>query len=231
MEVTNVILSGIVGSTAYGLDTEDSDTDRLGLFAADTIRILGLHPPSDSVVHTSPDITFHEAGKYIRLALKCNPTITELMWLPMGPPYLYEVISDFGEELSGIRETFLSRSYVRNAYLGYAEQQFRRLKERGDGSFSSDTRKRTAKHARHLLRLLTQGLELYETGKLTVRLEHPEHYRSFGEKVAAGDLEIVQRELDEAENCFDSVKSPLPEQADEKPAEDWLLRVRRFYYS
>ena len=36
-------------------------------------------------------------------------------------------------------------------------QQFRKLVSRGDGSFSADTRKRTAKHARHLARLCTRG--------------------------------------------------------------------------
>ena len=56
-----------------------------------------------------------------------------------------------------------------NAYLGYAQQQFQRLDRRGDGSFSSDTRKRTAKHARHLMRLCRQGYELYTTGRLDVR--------------------------------------------------------------
>lgn len=78
----NVLLSGIVGSVAYGLDTEDSDIGRLGVFAAPTERLLGLHPPKPSIVSSKPDATFHEAGKFAALALKVNPTITELMWLP-----------------------------------------------------------------------------------------------------------------------------------------------------
>ena len=44
----NVLLSGIVGSTAYGLDTKDSDVDRLGVFAAPTEKLLGLHPVQQS---------------------------------------------------------------------------------------------------------------------------------------------------------------------------------------
>ena len=78
----NVLLSGVVGSVAYGLDTEDSDVDRLGVFAAPTERLLGLHPPKPSIVSSKPDATFHEAGKFASLALNVNPTITELMWLP-----------------------------------------------------------------------------------------------------------------------------------------------------
>lgn len=117
----NVLLSGIVGSTAYGLDTEDSDVDRLGVFAARTERLLGLHPVQESIVSVKPDATYHEAGKFAALALKVNPTITELMWLPRD---LYETRTGLGDALIAIRSSFLSRRAVRNAYLGYATQQF-----------------------------------------------------------------------------------------------------------
>src|SRR5208282_4960906 len=96
----NVLLSGIVGSVAYGLDTEDSDVDRLGVFAAPTERLLSLHPPKPSVVFCKPHATCHEAGKFAALALKVNPTITELMWLPDD---LYETRTPLGDALIGIR--------------------------------------------------------------------------------------------------------------------------------
>jgi hypothetical protein len=178
-------------------------------------------------VSTKPDATFHEAGKFASLALKVNPTITELLWLPDD---LYEVRTRLGNDLISIRRHLLSRTAVRNAYLGYATQQFRRLENRGDGSFSADTRKRTAKHARHLLRLLTQGLELFETGTLTVRLENPGRYRDFGVWVASGDLEAAQREIASAERAFDTAQTPLPERPDEATVEAWLQEVRREHY-
>lgn len=223
----NVLLSGIVGSVAYGLDTEDSDVDRLGVFAAPTERLLGLHPPKPSVVSSKPDATFHEAGKFASLALNVNPTITELMWLPDD---LYEVRAELGHALIAIRRRFLSRSRVRNAYLGYATQQFRRLENRGDGSFSADTRRRTAKHARHLARLVRQGMELYGSGTLTVRLEDPEWYRDFGERVAAGDLEAGRTEIGRAERWMNDAHTPLPERPDEATVEAWLEDVRREHY-
>ena len=225
----NVLLSGIVGSTAYGLDTEDSDVDRLGVFAAPTEKLLGLHPVQQSIVSSKPDATFHEAGKFAALALKVNPTITELMWLP---PDLLEVCTPLGEALIGIRSAFLSRAYVKNAYLGYATQQFKRLENRGDGSFSADTRKRTAKHARHLYRLHAQGIMLWQTGRLTVRLPHGDAVlcRAFGEKVAAGDLEAGRRIIAWAEHIFDTSRTPLPEKPDECTVEDWLQEVRRAHY-
>lgn len=51
----------------------------------------------------------------------------ELVWLP---DELYEVRTPLGDELIGIRGSFLSAQRVRDAYLGYATQQFRKLESR-----------------------------------------------------------------------------------------------------
>jgi hypothetical protein len=223
----NVLLSGIVGSTAYGLAREGSDIDRLGVFAAPTERLHGLHAPKDSHVTTHPDRTLHEAAKWCRLALGGNPTVMELVWLPNE---LYEVRTPLGDELIGIRASLLSANRVRDAYLGYATQQFKRLYDRGDGSFSADTRKRTAKHARHLMRLCHQGYELYATGHLRIRVDDPEEYHRFGEQVAA-DAMVALPMLKHFEALFDTTTSVLPDQPDEAPAEAWLRRVRAAHYT
>jgi predicted nucleotidyltransferase len=225
--VQNILLSGVVGSTAYGLAHQGSDIDRLGLFAAPTEELHGLRGPKESHVTTAPDRTLHEAAKWCRLALGGNPTVMELVWLPEE---LYEVRTGLGEELIDIRTTFLSARRVRDAYLGYATQQFRKLHSRGDGSFSADTRKRTAKHARHLKRLCRQGYELYATGRLTIRVEDPESYHRFGEQVAA-DAEAALPLLRRYEAAFAETRSVLPEHPDERAADAWLRRVRRHFYA
>jgi hypothetical protein len=224
-----LILGGINGSTAYGLATPASDIDRIGCYVAPTSQLHGLHPPTvkTSTWHgTAPDFTYHEAGKLAGLLLHCNPTVTELLWLDE-----YEVSQDAGEMLIDIRKTFLSEKYVRDAYFGYASQQFRRIKNREDGSFSSDTRKRTEKHARHLWRLLEQGVELHRTGKLTVRLRDGQAglCRLFGEEVAAGNLDMAVDYLKWAEGEFD-IPGVLPDVADEGVVEQWLQFVRREYW-
>jgi hypothetical protein len=225
----NVLLAGINGSTAYGLATAESDVDRIGCYAAPTVAFHGLHPPvgkGATWVSTKPDATYHEAGKLAALLLKGNPTVTEICWLND-----YEVMTAEGEALIGIRTAFLSAPAVRNAYLGYATQQFHRIEVRGDGSFSADTRKRTAKHARHLRRLLEQGVELHQTGHLTVRLSPAQvtDCRDFGEQVAAGDLHVAEGALRNAERAFDR-PGVLPDRADEAAAEAWLKDVRRAYW-
>lgn len=223
----NILLSGIVGSTAYGLAREGSDIDRLGVFAAPTAELHGLHAPNDSHVTTHPDRTLHEVAKWCRLALGGNPTVMELVWLPDD---LYEVRTPLGDELISIRSSLLSAKRVRDAYLGYATQQFKRLYDRGDGSFSADTRKRTAKHARHLMRLCHQGFELYATGRLIIRVDDPESYHRFGEEVAADAMAALPL-LQKFEGLFDGTSSVLPDQPDEAPVEAWLRRVRAAHYT
>lgn len=220
-----MLLSGVVGSTAYGLAHEGSDIDRLALFAHPTRAFHGLRRPAESVVEKNPDLTMHEAAKFCRLALNGNPTVMELLWLEE-----YETITPLGQELIDLRSSFLSASRVRNAYLGYATQQFRKLEARGDGTFGPDLAKRTAKHARHMYRLLMQGLCLWTRGELAIRLAHPDIVHSFGAQVALGDVGYAKAVLSEYEAEFDSVPSALPEQPDEKAVEAWLHRVRDAHY-
>lgn len=218
----SVLLSGIVGSTAYGLNHPGSDIDYLGVYGAPTSVFHGLFPPTEkesSIVRKEPDFTLHEAGKFARLCLSGNPTVLELLWLTE-----YETITPLGKDLIGIRDSFLSAKKVRDAYLGYATQQFDRLAKRDGKSFSADTK--VSKHARHLFRLLHQGYHLYASGSLVIKLDRPEAFIEFGNKVEAGDLDVARDLIAFYEECFNNVISVLPEEPDLPLVESWLQRVR-----
>lgn len=220
----NHLLTGIVGSQAYGLATPDSDIDRFGIYAVSTQYLFKVEEVRQNFFGKNSkgdDEKFHEIGKYAKLALSVNPTFTELMWLDE-----YEYKHDLGQELIDIRSAFLSRKRARDAYFGYATSQFKRLQERGDGSFSSDTRKRTAKHARHLARLLHQGYNLYITGELSVKLTDPDFFHNFGNIVADGDLSFATAYIGQYEEAFNNAKSPLPAEPNTEVVNEWLCRVR-----
>jgi predicted nucleotidyltransferase len=225
----HVLLSGIVGSTAYGLAGPESDVDRIGIFAAPTVQFHGLTPPigkegGDTVVQHEPgDYTVHEALKACKLMMGGNPTLSEILWLP---PDLYEVVTPLGEQLLDIRSAFTSAKRCRDAYFGYAVSQLKRLVE--TGQFQSKMRARAPKHGRHLLRLLDQGYALYTTGFLPIRVEDPQRYFDFGDRVAA-DPDAAREALAEAEAKFDAATSPLPDEPDKAAIEAWLLRVRRAF--
>jgi predicted nucleotidyltransferase len=221
----HVLLSGVVGSTAYGLAGPGSDVDRLGVFAVPTVELHGLRRPTESVVTTAPDVTMHEAAKWCRLALNANPTVTELVWLPAE---LYEVRTELGARLIAIRTAFLSAPRVRDAYLGYATRQLRALSDaaRVPAADRDRVHRRDAKHARHLARLLTQGEELYRTGTVRIRLADPAGVREFGERVADGDRGAAERLLGQVSDRMRTARSPLPVRPDEAAVDSWLRSVR-----
>lgn len=76
-----VLLKGVVGSTAYGLNHEGSYVDYLGVFAAPNREILGLGKVQESVNTKDPDTTMHEAKKFVQLCLNGNPSVSEVLWL------------------------------------------------------------------------------------------------------------------------------------------------------
>lgn len=224
----NILLQGIVGSTAYGLAGPDSDKDTLGIYLAPLDSVLGLggaQAVSESHVTTEPDVTLHELGKYLSLALRCNPTVLELMWLTS-----YTVESDAGTALVAQRQYFLSDGYVRNAYGGYAKQQADRLVQRykeGKDGFSSDVKKRTKKHARHCARLLHQGAQLLETGEINIDVSaHRDTLFSYGD-IAAKDPEKFYKIFEYLFDQFNKIETKLPMHPDRDKIDAFLVKVRR----
>lgn len=225
------LITGVVGSRAYGLAGSDSDTDILAVAAAPTRWFHGLNPPvgkrATMALH-APDITIHEVGKFVSLCLSANPTVNELLWLPAD---CYRLTHKLGVELIGMRTQLLCAQRVRAAYLGYAGSQFTKLAKRDP----ADPPTRIEKHARHLFRLVHAGVELYVTGRLTVRMDpgDVDRCREFGKLIAADlekGVEIAQRMLRDNADLLDSQPSALPTYADERAADEYLCRVRAYLH-
>ena len=215
-----VILEGVFGSQAYGLATPESDEDVHGVFVAPTSKVLGLWEPKQTIHHTKPDSTHHEVGKFVRLALKSNPTIIEQLFLPE-----YRTLTAEGRLLIENRNAFLSQAVI-NSYGGYAISQARRLKKReaeGRVGFSPKTSNRYAKHARHCFRLLWQGREILERGTLTLRVADRDALFAIGEMDS--DSLIARFESEFAD--FKRIVPVVPREPDYQTINDLLLEIRR----
>ena len=83
-----------------------------------------------------------------------------------------------------------------------------------------------------MYRLLVQGLDLYRTGRLTVRLTPAQagSAEHFATQVAAGNTDLAAIMLAKWEAAFDDTRSPLPDRPDIGLAEGWLAAVRDDYY-
>ena len=165
-----LILHGIGGSHAYGLNREGSDEDHIGIFGYPTSAFWNLTKPPMSIVHHEPDEALHELEKFLSLAAKCNPTVLEILALDR-----YDRRSIWGNLLIEQRSMFFSAHYVQNAFIGYAEAQFRKMVAAWENN-QSEARAKSSKNARHMIRLLEQGQHLYTTGELRVKVPDPQRY-------------------------------------------------------
>lgn len=225
MKPNNIVLEGVTGSTAYGLATENSDVDIKGVYLLPTKKILsiGFNPEKTTKDGNDPDWVYHEVGKFMKLVISGNPTVTELLYLTD-----YTLLSPVGEDLIANRSAFLSTPSVMNAYRGYAFSQAKRLNnrtEQGMDGYDSSLKNRFAKHTRHCFRLLMQARQLLETGTLDVRVtpEQREYLFAMGEKTASEVVDEFMRQ--DAE--FENVKSVLPDQPDYDTLNEVLYNIRK----
>lgn len=212
-----VIYRCVIGSRAYGLEGEGSDTDRRGIYLPPAALHWSLRGVPEQLEDPVTRDCYWELQKFLVLALKANPNVLECLWTP-----LVEHATPLARELLAMRGAFLSK-LVYVTFNGYVLSQFRKLEQ--------DLRARGAprwKHAMHLVRLLLSGAELLRTGELPVRVgEHRERLLAVKRgEVPWEELEAWRASLHAA---FDQAHatSPLPERPDAERVDAFLLRARR----
>ena len=100
------LLLGITGSNAHGLAGPNSDIDYAGIYGATTREVLGLGYQQQKATRggNEPDAQLHEIGKYLGLAIKGNPSVLELLYLPE-----YLIVDDRIESLFPLRRKLLGQ--------------------------------------------------------------------------------------------------------------------------
>lgn len=211
-----VIYRCIVGSTAYGLSQDGSDTDRRGFYLPPGDLEWSLAGVPEQLESENEEV-YWEIEKFIRLALKANPNVLECLYSP-----LVETCTPLAHDLIEMRHIFLSQ-YVHRTHNAYVLSQFKKLEQdlRNHGQIR-------CKHVMHLIRLLLSGVEVLKHGFVPLRVDE---YRDRLLAIRRGDVswEDVERwrlalhkELDEALSA-----TSLPGHPDYQRANDFLIRVRR----
>jgi hypothetical protein len=212
-----IIYRCIVGSRAYGLDTEDSDTDLRGIYLAPTDLQWSLYGAPEQFEDNANQECYWELQKFLIMALRANPNILECLYSP-----LVEKITPLGKELLEIRESFLSQM-IFQTFNGYAMSQFKKIEQ--DRRNTGEVR---WKHAMHLLRLLLTGAATLREGRVPVRVEaHRERLLA----VKRGELpwpEVESWRLQLHREFEDALQiTNLPERPDYETANRFLLKARR----
>ena len=245
------VLRATVGSTVHGLHHGGQD-DRdemaifieppqflLGLARAPAIR-GGLYGFEHYVDRTQPegarsgpgdlDLIAYSLRKYVRLALKGHPTILLLLFVPEE---LIVEEKTIGRELRDLRPSLLSKRAGRG-YLGYLRgQKERLLGTRGQKNVNRpelvEAHGFDTKYAMHAARLGYQGIELLETGWLTLPM--PEPHRSSVMAIRKGERTFDETiaEIDEVERRLAGAleSSLLPDEPNRAAVDHFLVDAYR----
>lgn len=213
-----VIYRCVVGSKAYGLSHDDSDTDIRGFYLPPAHLHWSLYGVPEQLEDPQTDRVFWEIQKFIMLALKANPNILECLYTP-----LVLDASPLAQRLIDGREMFMCR-LIYQTYNGYVLSQFRRLKRHRENHGHIRW-----KHAMHLIRLLIAGTTALQTGEIPV--EVPAQYRERLLAIRDGqmswkDVNAWRKALhDELDTAF--AETSLPDRPDYERANQFLIDARR----
>ena len=233
----NTILRCEAGSSVYGLSLDGgSDRDELGVCIEPPEYVAGLRHFEQWVYRDQPDgvrsgdgdldLTVYGLRKWTSLALKGNPTVLLLLYVPRER---CSVWTRQAEDLQAMAPLIASRKAAA-AFLGYMQQQRARLQgERGRkgvqrpelvAAHGFDT-----KYAGHILRLGFQGIEFLGTGRISVPM--PEYHRRIILACRAGEMdenEVLTLAGELEADLKDSIdSSALPDEPDYDAVNEWLV--------
>lgn len=212
-----VIFRCVVGSRAFGLDDENSDTDYRGIYLPTAEMHWSMYGVPEQIECDETQEHYWELQQFLVLALKANPNVLECLYTP-----LIEVKTELADELLEMRSSFLSRM-VYQTYNGYVMSQFKKMQ--------SDLRNQGQvkwKHVMHLIRLLISGISVLREGFVPVRVdEHRDQLLAIKRGEVSWDETEKWRHRLHGEFDAAVTESSLPERPDYERANNLLIKARR----
>jgi len=212
-----VIFKCIIGSRAFGLDDDQSDTDYRGVYLPPAELQWSLYGVPEQLDCHETQETYWELQKFLVLALKANPNVLECLYSP-----LVEQVTPLGQELLEMRDIFLTR-IVYQTYNGYVMSQFKKMQTdiKNQGTVKW-------KHVMHLIRLLISGIKVLSEGFVVVDAGE---YREQLLAIKRGELpwEETEKWRKSLHKEFDAalVTTKFPERPDYEKANAFLVKARR----
>jgi predicted nucleotidyltransferase len=242
-----VIHSFIGGSELHGAKLgQTDDHDVMGIYIETPADMLGLEQTPHFVWSTAGserrngpgdvDLTMYGLQKWARLAVKGNPSILNYLFAPINTSLTYPELHAW-KELSDERNFFIARSHWKQ-FAGYAGAQLARMV--GERSrkcnrpelveaYGFDT-----KFAMHTIRILSEGLELLSTGRISFPSHEVELLREIrrGERTQEWVINECKQRMDELEQIgTGKVALPVAPEINRRHVSYLIDRTYREYWN
>lgn len=222
----------VSGAHLYGFPSPDSDVDLRGCHRLSLEKVVGLDPPDHTYEHKVDhdgleiELVTHDVGKYLRLLVRNNGYILEQIFSP-----LVVVGQAFLDELRPLARQCITRHHYHH-YRGFLATQRKLLAKQGT---------KRLKTLLYAYRVALSGIHLLRTGEVEAdlgRLAGVYGLDFLPELIAQKRAELApalgldwhtheQRLNDlEARLLKEFEQSPLPEDRERGPINDFLVRVR-----
>ena len=179
------------------------------------------------------DVLIYDFRKAIRLLIKSNPNILQILWTP--DKHILKT-TDIYKKLVENRKLFVHKG-IYKAFCGYSYGQLRKMENMAYNGYMGQKRKSLVdkfgydtKNAQHLIRLLRQGIEFLETGELIVERPDAEELKQI--KLGAWSIEKVKREADKLFKKMESAmnNTKLPDGVDSEMIHRLVVEINHDYF-
>lgn len=244
----NEILRSVVGSGVHGIAIAGTDDhDEMGIYIEPPECVLGIeNHREDYISRTQPegvrsgpgdvDLVLYSLRKYLRLAVKGNPTALIPLYAPLDDLI---VTTELGWDLRDCRHWFLSQEAVER-FLGYMHSQHERMLGGGKRNRVPNRPELIAaygwdvKYGSHALRLAHQGYEIASRGTLTLPLEPDVRERVLSVKRGEVDRDEVSAEITRLEHAvrdlLDTGKAAVREHPNRAAIQEWAVYAQRRHW-
>lgn len=209
----------ITGSRLYGTNDENSDIDYRCIEFETPNELLGLtNVDTVQTIQNGTDVITYPFRKFCHLLLEGNPNIVEMVFVPYNL-VLYE--HKYFSYLLKHKDYFISDN-IRKKFYGFAISEMKQAeKEMSAGKTDAVL----FKHLAHTVRLLHEGIELLNTGKITFPIHSAETIKQIRAGYYSGTdcLELVNSLIAE----LNSTIGLLPETPRKDKVEKLMVNVLR----
>lgn len=243
----NEILRTTVGSGVHGIAIEGTDDhDEMGIFIEPASMVIGLDKPMDHYVwRTQPegarsgpgdtDLIIYSLRKWLRLAIKGNPTVLLPLWCPRE---FVKHGNALGFDLRHMRDALMSQEAAERV-LGYMSQQRRGMLGIGGAKIPSrpelvEKYGYDTKYAAHALRLAIQGYEIVNKGSLTLPMRDDDRELVLavkrGETPRTKVVDLISNFESNIRWILADGSTPLPPKPDRERISAWSIETHQTWW-